>query len=225
MSNVMLPRSQPMESRVPHRGLGDDSAAFAERYILDRIAGFEKDIGICLSPIPSKTRRGLTHAYFPALASCCGTLEYLAGLYKGGRLDTIGWRDVAEWAKRYLPQPDYEEDTVRVFVEAFRNSIAHRGIASGVWVDRKPGAGHGRRFTWKVHADSRHPAIAFVEENKTLANDPPWPCPYSHRTHIHLRSLSVDIRKGAIVYAKDAREDPALNKKFFSCMKELYPPA
>jgi hypothetical protein len=212
-----------MENRAPHRGLGNGAATFAERFILDRIAGFEKDIDICLTPVPSKTRRGLTHAYFPALASCCGTLEYLAGLYKGARLDTIGWRDVSTWAQRFLPQPDYAEDTVRVFVEAFRNSIAHRGIASGVWIDRKPGAGYGRRFTWKVLADSRRPAIAFIDEIKTLRNDPPWPCPYTHRAHIHLRSLSIDIRKGAMAYAKEAREDQKLNQKFFACMKELYP--
>jgi hypothetical protein len=207
-----------MESRVPHRGLGNDAGAFAERFVLDRIAGFEKDIDICLTPIPSKTRRGLTHAYFPALASCCGTLEYLSGLYKG-RLDTVGWRDVAMWGSKYLPQPDYAEDTVRVFVEAFRNSIAHRGIASGVWIDHK----HARRFTWKVLADSRHPAINFVAEENTLVSDPPWPCPYTHRAHIHLRSLFVDIRKGAIKYAKEVREDQNLNRKFFACVRELYP--
>jgi hypothetical protein len=211
-----------MESRAPHRGLGNEGGAFAERFVLDRLAGFEKDIHICLTPVPSKTRRGLTHAYFPALACCCGTLEYLAGLYKG-HLDTVGWRDVAAWANRYLPQPDYAEDTVRVFVEAFRNSIAHRGIASGVWVDRKPGDGHGRRFTWKVLADSHRPAIDFVSENKTLLEDPPWSCPYTHRAHIHLRSLSVDIRKGAMKYAKDARDDHKLTKKFFGCMQDLYP--
>lgn len=214
-----------MVSRAPHRGLGNDTGAFAERFVLDRMAGFEKDIDICLTPMPSKTRPGPTHAYFPALASCCGTLEYLAGLYKGGRLDTIGWRDVAGWARQYLPQPDYDENTMRIFVEAFRNSIAHRGIASGVWIDRKTGDGHGRRFTWKVLADSRRPAISFVEEQKALVGDPPWPCPYSHRAHIHLRSLSVDIRRGAFAYAKDVRADAKLAKKFFECMKELYPPA
>ncbi len=177
---------------------------------------------ICLTPVPSKTRRGLTHAYFPALASCCGTLEYLAGLYKG-RLDGVGWRDVAVWGSRYLPQPGYAQDTVRVFVEAFRNSIAHRGIASGVWVDRKPGNGHGRRFTWRVLADSRRPAITFVDEKKTLVKDPPWPCQYTHRAHIHLRSLLVDIRDGAINYAKDVREIQKLNRNFLACMQELYP--
>lgn len=214
-----------MESSAPHRGLGNDSAAFAERFVLDRIAGFTKDIEICLTPVPSKTRRGLTHAYFPALASCCATLEYMAGLYKGGRLDALGWRDVAAWSNQYLRQPDYEEDTIRVLVEAFRNSIAHRGIASGVWIDRKPGNGHGRRFTWKVYADSRHPAISFVEENHILVSDPPWHCPYSHRAHIHLRTLSADIKKGAVAYAKDVRSDAALNKKFFACMRALYPQA
>lgn len=211
-----------MGYRAPHRSLGDDAGAFAERFVLDRIAGFEKDLHICLTPVPSKTRRGLTHAYFPALASCCGTLEYLAGLYKG-HLAKVGWPDVAVWANRYLPQPDYAEDTVRVLVKAFRNSIAHRGIASGVWIDREPGTGPARRFTWKVLANSARPAISFVAEENALLNDPPWPCPYTHRAYFHLRSLSVDIRKGAIAYAEDVRDDIVLTKKFFACMRELYP--
>lgn len=214
-----------MESRAPHRGLVEDKGAFAERFVLDRLAGFQKDMDICLTGAPSKTRKGLTHAYFPALAACCGTLEYMAGLYKG-RLDSVGWRDVARWANFYLPQPDYAEDVVRVFVEAFRNSIAHRGIASGVWIDRKPaGAGNGRRFTWRVLADRRRPSIRFVEENRSLLKDTPWACPYTHRAHIHLGSLCVDIREAAVKYAADVRADQKLTDKFFTGMNELYPQA
>lgn len=209
-----------MESRAPHRGLAEDPGAFAERFVLDRMVGFEKDMDICLTGVPSKTKKGLTHAYFPALSACCGTLEYLAGLYKG-RLDAVGWRDVAAWADAFMPQPDYAEDVIRVFVEAFRNSVAHRGIATGVWIDRKPGS--DRRFTWKVLAGSARPAINFVAEENALLKDPPWQCPYTHRAHIHLRSLSVDIRKGAAKYASEVRTDQKLTKKFRLCMKELYP--
>ena len=212
-----------MKTRALHRGLADQQGAFAERFILGRMSGFEKDIKICLTAVPSTDRKGLTHAYFPALAACLGTLEYMSGLFKGN-IESVGWRDVWAWSQRYLPQPDYEEDVVRVLVEAFRNSIAHRGIASGVWVDKKPNPGMPkRRFTWSVHADSRRPAITFAAEDRILRSDPPWDCPYSHRAHIRLLALFVDIRAAANAYAEEVRENDKLQKKFFACMKQLYP--
>ena len=211
-----------MSSRPPHRGSSNDCAAFARSFVVARLAGFEKDIQICLTPIPSKTRAGPTHAYFPALAACCGLLEYLTVLYRG-RIDPPGWRNVFAWAKSYMPQADYDEDRIRILVDHFRNSVAHRGIASGVWIDWKPGPGHGRRLTWKVFADALRPSVQVVKENKTLTTDPPWPCSYTHRVHIHLKSLAVDIRKGAQLYAEDVSTNQELQSNFFACMRNLYP--
>ncbi|ABE43858.1 hypothetical protein Bpro_1927 [Polaromonas sp. JS666] len=208
--------------RPAQRGLPDQPGAFARQFVLDRLAGFEKDMGICLTPAPSKTRAGPTHAYFPALAACCGTLEYLSALYRG-RINGVGWPDVARWAVRYLPQPDYGEDAVRVLVDAFRNAVAHRGIATGVWVDRNPGPDHGRRLTWKVLADSRRPSVRIVSEEGKLQSDPPWPCAYTHRVHIHLKSMSVDIREGAVQYAEDLLRETQLSDRFYGCMRQLYP--
>lgn len=65
-----------MKKRAPHRGLANDNGAFAKQFVLDRLVGFEKDMKICLRPIRSSTRAADTHAYFPALTACCGTLEY-----------------------------------------------------------------------------------------------------------------------------------------------------
>lgn len=207
-------------SRLPHRGCANNPGAFASDFVLSRLSGFEKDIRICLTPIPSKTRWGPTHAYFPALAACSGTIEYLTAMHCG-RVNGLGWRDVAAWAEKYLPQPDYDADAIRVLFEAFRNSVAHRGIASGIWQDLKPGAGHRRRITWKVHADARRPAIRVVEEGGTLTNDPPWPSTYTHRVHIHLKSMSIDIREAATQYAADVSVDQVLQKHFMSCMRIL----
>lgn len=209
-------------SRVPHRGTANDPGGFARHFVMSRMSGFQKDIQICLTPIPSKTRWGPTHAYFPALAACCGTIEYLTAM-QCGRTDGLSWRDVSAWAQAYLPQPDYDEDTVRVFFEAFRNSVAHRGIASGIWRDQKPGPGHGRRITWKVLADARRPAIRIVAEEGALKNDPPWPCGYTHRVHIHLKSMVKDIREAATRYAGDVANTPRLQQRFISCMRTLYP--
>lgn len=209
-------------TRAPHRGLRGDQPAFARQFVLSRLSGFEKDIRICLTPAVLHTGSAPTHAYFPALAACCGTLEYLAALYRG-KVNGLGWPDVSAWADRYLPQPDYEKDPVRVLVNAFRNAVAHRGIATGVWIDQNRGAGHGRRLTWKILANSTRPSVRIVAEDGVLRNDPPWDCPYTHRVHIHLKSLSMDISNGARTYADDLLENPQLVDSFFSCMRLLYP--
>lgn len=209
-------------SKLPHRGAHGCTPAFAKNFVLGRMAGFEKDIQICLTPIPSKARPGLTHAYFPALAACCAIIEYLTALHRG-RVDGLGWRQVSQWATTYLPQPDYGEDVIRVLVEAFRHSVAHRGIASGIWIDRNPSAGPQRRITWKVAADGRRPPIGIIAEQGVLTKDPPWKCPYTHRVHIHLKSLKADIRKAAKRYASDVEHNHQLLNNFTSCMRRLYP--
>ncbi|WP_316365257.1 hypothetical protein [Candidatus Thiodiazotropha sp. CDECU1] len=211
-----------MNSRLPQRGTNGDRAKFAENFVTSRMAGFKKDMKICLTPILSETRSGPTHAYFPALASCCGTLEYLSALYTG-RVNGLGWKDVYRWASIYLPQPDYNSETIRILVQAFRNAVAHRGIASGVWTDQKPGPSKGWRLTWKIYANSTRPSIRIIKEDGVIKNDPPWECKITHRVHIHLKSMELDIRKGAEGFAKDFISKPELIKPFYSCMNKLYP--
>lgn len=177
---------------------------------------------ICLRPERSRTDPGNTHAYFPALAACCALLEYMAGLSRGNT-HGVGSPDVVRWAATYLPQPAYDADHARVLFEAMRHPIAHRGIASGIWVDRNQGAGMGRRVTWKVFADARRPAVSIIPEVGQLVNDPPWPCPYSHRIHVHLKGLEVDIRRGIGRYMNALERDPLLLGNFDRCMHQLYP--
>ena len=208
--------------KTTHRGASGDISKFGPSFIKARLAGFEKDIDICLTPVKSKTRPGDTHAYFPALGACCGMLEYLAGLYRGD-LHGIGWPQIADWAEAFMPQPDYSRDTSRIVFEAFRHPVAHRGIASGVWIDRNRGAGHGRRLTWKVSADSKRPACEVVAEQGQLRRDPPWPCYYTHRVHIRLKGLQVDISRGANRYGHALSADKQLQTHFQACMRQLYP--
>ncbi|MCC4115979.1 hypothetical protein LLG90_11530 [Aromatoleum toluclasticum] len=211
-----------MSKRLPHRGLINNPGAFAKQFVLDRLAGFEKDMEICLKPIPSTTRGGDTHAYFPALTASCGTLEYLAAMYSG-RVKGLGHKEVSGWSSVYMPQPDYDEELIRVFFDAFRNSVAHRGIASGVWIDRKHGANNGRRLTWKISEERMKPSICVIEENGELKQDPPWPCKYTHRVHIYLASMIDEIKEGAVQFSNDLESNPALHKNFYSCMEKLYP--
>lgn len=211
-----------MGKRLPHRGLINNPGAFAKKFVLDRLAGFEKDMEICLRPTPSKTRSGDTHAYFPAFTASCGALEYLAAMYSG-RVRGLGCREVSDWSKIYMPQPDYDEELIRVLFDAFRNSVAHRGIASGIWIDQKLGPNHKRRLTWKIFEGRLKPSICVIEENGTLESDPPWPCKYTHRVHIHLASLIDEIKAGAVQFANDLENNPELHKNFYSCMEKLYP--
>ncbi len=211
-----------MKSSPIHRGAVGNTAEFAAKFIQGRFVGFEKDMKICLTRVRSEARSGFTHAYFPALAACCGTLEYLTALYRGN-VRGIGWQQIADFADRYLPQPDFNKETVRVLFDAFRHPVAHRGIASGVWVDRNHGAGNGRRLTWKVSADAKRPACEIVAE-EGYKRDSPWPCAYTHRVHIHLRGLWIDIRNAASVYSTEIGKNPQLQANFNACMKQLYPP-
>lgn len=206
--------------RLLHRGAPDDPAKFARAFLEARLGGFEKDMHICLQGVQSKDRRGLTHAYFPALMNCCGMLEYLAGLYVG-RIDGLGKKDVIAYAK-YLPQPDYNDEVIRVLFDAFRNAVAHRGIASGVWVDPHPNM-QTRRLTWKVMADTARPALEVLANQSEIKFDSPWPCPYTHRVHIHLGRLWRDIRDSVEGYVDELATSQDLQNKFMKCMKRLYP--
>jgi hypothetical protein len=56
-------------------GAAGNMTAFTTRFIEGRLAGFEKDMPICLTSVDSPTGSGKTHAYFPALAAYCGFRE------------------------------------------------------------------------------------------------------------------------------------------------------
>jgi hypothetical protein len=212
-----------MKEKPKHRGANGDTAVFASNFVEGRLAGYEKDMRICLTPVQSEDGSGLTHAYLPALAASCGLLEYMTALYRGNTRG-IGWQQLADVADRYLPQPDFNRETVRVLFEAFRHPVAHRGIASGVWVDPIRGAGMARRrLTWKVSAAARHPSCEVIAEVGRLDKDPPWPCAYTHRMHVHLHGLWIDIRNAARMYTTEIRNNVELQANFNACMRQLYP--
>ncbi len=211
------------QRKLPHRGANGDIEKFAPKFLEDRLRSFAKDMRICLTGTPSDDSTGPTHAYFPALMSCCGMLEYLSGLF-AGHTRSCSIKEIIAYAK-FLPKPDYCDDTIRILFSAFRNAIAHHGIASGVWIDPHPAA-LGRRITWRIHADARRPALRIIEEAHVLRYDPPWDCRYTHRVHISLDRLWRDIRDSVLTengYRDKLVSSPELQKKFAKCMHELYP--
>ncbi len=205
-----------------HRGAANSMALFAPQFIEGRLGGFEKDMRICLTSIESEAGNKKTVAYFPALAACCSTLEYFVALYRGN-LSPAGWPDVVAFTNKYLRQPDFNPETVRVLFQAFRHPVAHRGIATGIWIDQAPGQSNGRRLVWAISAGTKRPACQIIAEVGTLRRDPPWPVSYTHRVHIHLGSLWRDIVEGARLYAADVAQRPELQATFTKCMKRMYP--
>lgn len=108
-------------------------------------------------------------------------------------------------------------------MRAFRNSVAHRGIATGIWCDRSDHGTIRRRVTWKLLESRGDPACQLIEEAGVLVKDPPWECPYTHRMHIYLRTFSNDLAAGARQLADKLRVDKDLKRRFERAMNELYP--
>jgi hypothetical protein len=208
--------------RPPHRGADGDLAKFAQDFIRKRAGGLRKDIAICLTNTPTDDGKSITHAYFPALAACCAFLEYMTGLHRG-KLGGIGWDAVAAWADEYLDDAHYTEDIVRVLFDGFRHSVAHRGIATGIWIDRHLRGTPSRRVTWRLDEDAERPACRLLEDIGELTKDPPWPCPHTHRMHIHLAALAEDLCAAAETYANDLAGDETLQRNFDRAMRTLYP--
>jgi hypothetical protein len=207
-------------SKVLHRGANDDITAFARAFLEGRLKGFRKDMRICLTGVAREDSKKLTHAYFPAFMSCCGMLEYLSGLY-AGRLERLGAREIVQYS-RYLPKPDYDDDLLRIFYVAFRNAVAHRGVASGVWIDRDPGTA-GRRLSWTMQASENSPALQLLDAPGVIKVDSPWPCAYTHKLQIRLGRLWRDIHDSAPAYLAELEGSAQLQDRFARCMRHLYP--
>lgn len=197
-----------------------EMAAFAPDLVRNRMIGFEKDIGICLTSVRHPTEPKPTVAYFPALGLCCATLDYLSSLFSGRIENGPHVSSIVSYAERYLPET-YNEDVIRVLVNALRHSIAHRGIADRVWLEKHKGR-PGRRICWTVYKRDRAPAIQIVTESGEVSGSP-WPCRYTHRVHVHLGRLWKDVKASAIAYAAELPDNPRLLRNFTKCMRNLYP--
>lgn len=198
---------------MPHR----DLASFATDHIQKRMAGFTKDIRICLKLTRHPAGGKPTAAYSPALATCCATLEYLTGMFTGRR-NGPNVDFIVKYAKRYLPQPDYSRDILEILFDLFRHAVAHRGIVSGVMVHERS----GRRIAWRLSTGASKPAIQVVADP---GQDPraPWPCSFTHRAHIHLDQLGKDIAQSGASYAADVASSDRLLQNFAKYMEVVFP--
>lgn len=210
--------------RTLYKGSGGDIRKYAEPYLRDRLKGFDKDMKVCLKGIPLPDSRDKTHAYFPALMNCCGLLELLGGLYTGNT-DTTDIKRVFKY-RRFLPQPDYSVENIRLLFVVLRHATAHLSIGSGVRIPRK-GKYKDKRITWKIYADGRHPAITIEKDSDVLDDQSPWDCSHDYRMHVRLKRLQCDIRASVLKrggYLSELLSSDALMQNFETCMRQIYPP-
>jgi hypothetical protein len=199
--------------------------AFAKHFVAARMAGFTKDMRICFTGVPAEHRKGDTHAYFPALAACCATLEYLTALSLGARRafrDGLTKNDIATFAQEHMHPHEYDQEVVRILWLLFRNAVAHRGITTGVWVDNHVNH-QGRRLGWRIGVSSGRPAIEVVPMARTITKDAPWPCATTHIANVRLGQLARDIRGAARRLSANIEADPAAATRFHQAMTHLYP--
>lgn len=86
---------------------------------------------------------------------------------------------------------------IKLLINVFRKTIAHRGIPSGLLKSDYPDT-RGHKITWSIDALAWKPALRLDREDGFLRKDPPWPVKYDHRALVHLGRLWQDLENAAI---------------------------
>ena len=151
-------------------------------------------------------------------------LELLGNLYSG-ETENSDLTRIFGYSNRFLPQPVYSEENIRLLFVVLRHAAAHLSTLAGVRVP-KSGAYKGQRITWKIYADARHPAIKLQKESGILREQPPWDCPFDYRLHVRIDRLRCDIRDsvmGASGYLYTLQSKSETLQNFKKCMQQIYP--
>lgn len=95
-----------------------DLTQYAARFFRDRVQSFRKDVDICLT-----ANAGGHHAYFPALITCIGFLDFLSGL-NAGKLEGHGLTELKAYISKFFRRKsDYVHADILYVM--FRHKIAH----------------------------------------------------------------------------------------------------
>ena len=201
--------------------------SFARKFFQDRVGSFRKDIAICLKADATRS-----HAYFPALITCIGFVDFLSGLY-AGKLEGHGLSDLKKYAKQFMNATKYDDLRLEILYLAFRHKLAHLSFPFIVFntSTKKEYTDHKQRLvTWSIHASKRNPPIELIDfaspkfMQKTLR---PWPVQYNCRAVVSVRSFQSDIVKsiyGKAGYLQHIRADAIARERFAKCMKAIFPP-
>lgn len=193
---------------------------FAKAFVRHRVAGFTKDINICLT-----ADKNQSHAYFPGLMTCISCLELFSGLY-AGKLYPIGLPKIEAYAKSFMDQTHYSHNNLELLYKAFRHKLAHMSHPYFVTDTAKAGInGQRRLITWTVYASDLKPPIELISCGPTKLEQTlrPWDVTYDHRVKISVRRLAIDIRKSARLYMRNITTDRTTRKNFEKCMVWFYP--
>lgn len=189
--------------------------AFANRFIEMRIAGFRKDMAICLTPDKDNS-----HAYFPALMTCSAHLELFAGL-RAGNLDLgVGaLKAIESFRTLYLPMGCYTNENLAILHRGCRHRIAHVGAPNVVHKH------DGKHITWSIYEIREgKPALELVPQVGTLKVTPtPWPVRYDHRFHISLPAFQNDLEIAVASYQRDLAARSDLQALFSRAIEPCYP--
>jgi len=199
---------------------------YARWFLRNRVNAFRKDVGMCMT-----ANSKMEHAYFPALITCIGFLDFLSGLY-AGKIEGHGFVELKDYIARFLSKDDYKH--LDLLYQMFRHKIAHIAYPYIVFDTRtKPkvfGTSKQRRVTWKVYASKRQQPIEltdFPNSQTRLKTKTPWPVPYDSRILISIRKFQADIINsiyGPSGYLQCIKSEPTTRAYFEKYMKIYFPP-
>jgi hypothetical protein len=117
---------------------------YASWFVRDRIKVFREDVQICMTANADRH-----HAYFPALITCIGFLDFLSGLH-AGKFDSLKLPDLQKYIRAFFRRPnDYTH--IDIFYTMFRHKIAHIAYPYLVFdTASKKLPPPRRRVTWTV---------------------------------------------------------------------------
>jgi hypothetical protein len=203
-----------------------DLTQYAARFFRDRVQSFRKDVGICLT-----ANADGHHAYFPALITCIGFLDFLSGL-NAGKLEGHGLTELKAYIYKFFRRKsDYVHADILYVM--FRHKIAHLAYPYLVFDTATKPKDLGppqRRITWKVgiYRGKKPLELIVHPTSRTLVKSiTPWPVSYDARMVISLTTLRTDI-VGSIYgpsgYLSHLRADGNARGRFARCIKEYAPP-
>lgn len=200
-----------------------DVVTFAKEFLDGHTERFRKDISICLKRDAKKS-----HAYFPALMTCIGFVDFLSGLY-GGKLDGHGLKELKNYTAKFMDATIYDSDRLDILYECFRHKVAHLAQPYAVFDTNSKSQFRGkprRLIAWTVLASRRNPSIKIVPvtpAKQILKTVTPWNVYYDHRVYVSVRSLASDIVNSIPRYLRHLQSDDTARDKFKNCMKHFFP--
>jgi len=211
------------------------------------VGNYRKDMSICLRRSGGTMRRiggsvrrvGGSHAYFPALMTSIGFLDFLSGLY-AGTLERHSLHELKAYAGKFMNASTYDTLRLEILYEMFRHKLAHLGYLPVVFDTTKTRQKKSnqllrqrpRRITWSVYTSMRKQPIE-IEDFTTprylkSKHYPAWRIPYDCRIYISLRRLQTDIIKSIYGrrsgYLRALEGDSRLREHFATCMRYYFPP-